>query len=309
MKTGLLVIKPGIHAVVQDQGRNGYQHLGVTPGGPADAMAANWANRLLGNAPGTALIEITAGGTEFECQTQSMISITGGDLNLTLNGKPQIPWRSFWVRQGDRLKFGYPRHGFRAYVSVQGGFQLPQTLGSCATVLRDGLGGLHGDGERLRKHDFLPCAHLTEEGIARQIPELYLPDYNAPLSLQLIPGYQQHQFSKASWQTLWDNEYELLPESDSMGARLSGPALSIPEGNLLSEGVCYGAVQVPGNGQPIVLLQQRQTLGGYPKLGAILPLSGYELAQRAPGTKVRFQPINITNAQQQMRRYLRFFGL
>lgn len=309
MKTGLLVIKPGIHAAVQDQGRVGYQHLGVTPGGPADALAAHWANRLLDNPPGTTLIEVTAGGCEFECQTQSMVAVTGGDLNLTVNGRPQIPWRSFWVRQGDRLKFGYPRHGFRAYVSVQGGFQLPQILGSCATVTRDQLGGVHGNGERLKKHDFLPCAHLPQEGIARQIPERYLPDYNAPLTLQLIPGYQQLQFSKESWQTLWDSEYEILPESDSMGARLAGNALEVPTANLLSEGVCYGAVQVPGDGQPIILLQQRQTLGGYPKLGAILPLSGYELAQRSPGSKVRFLPITITSAQQQMRRYLRFFGL
>ncbi|RTE87020.1 MULTISPECIES: biotin-dependent carboxyltransferase family protein [Gammaproteobacteria] len=309
MNTGMLVIKPGIHATTQDLGRNGYQHLGVTPGGAADGLSANWANRLLENDPTAAVLEITAGGLELEVQTQTMVAVTGGDLNLTLNGHPQIPWRSFWVRQGDRLKFGYPRHGFRAYLAVSGGFQVNTVLGSCATVLRDGMGGIHGDGERLQHHDFLPCIHLQKERVARQIPERYLPDFNEDLTVHVIPGYQQQLFAKESWQTFWDSEYEITPDSDSMGARLKGKAVKPPEMNLLSEAVCYGAIQVPGDGQPIILLQQRQTLGGYPKLGSILPLSGFELAQRAPGSVIRFRPIGLTEAQQQMRRYLRFFGL
>ncbi|HLV48105.1 MAG TPA: biotin-dependent carboxyltransferase family protein [Aliidiomarina sp.] len=307
--TGLLVIKPGIHATIQDQGRFGYQHLGVTPGGPGDAMSANWANRLLDNLPTCSVLEITAGGTELECQTQTMVAVTGGDLNLTVNGRPQVPWRSFWVKPGDTLKFGYPRYGFRAYLAVQGGFDVPHVLGSCATVTRNALGGLHGDGSRLKPQDFIPCKALKNEGVARQIPELYLPDLDSTLTLDVIPGYQQHDFSSASWQTFWDSEYELSAESDSMGARLNGVALDTPKGNLLSEAVCYGAIQVPGDGQPIILLQQRQTLGGYPKLGSVLPLSGYALAQRPPGSKIRFRPMGLATAQQQMRRYLRFFGL
>ncbi len=230
-------------------------------------------------------------------------------MNLTVNGRPQVPWRSFWVKQGDVLKFGYPRYGFRAYIAVQGGFQVPHVLGSCATVTRNGLGGLQGKGSRLKPQDFIPCKSILQEGVGRQIPERYLPDLDSELILYVIPGYQQHDFSKASWQTFWDNEYELSSESDSMGARLKGAAIETPQGNLLSEAVCYGAIQVPGDGQPIILLQQRQTLGGYPKLGSILPLSGYALAQRPPGSKITFRPMGLTTAQQQMRRYLRFFGL
>lgn len=309
MNTGMLVIKPGIHAAVQDLGRHGYQHLGVTPGGAADALSANWANRLLENDPNAPLIEITAGGLEVESQSQTMVAITGGDLNLTVNGRPQAPWRSFWVRQGDRLKFGYPRHGFRAYLAVSGGFQVKPTLGSCASVARDGLGGVKGNGARLQQHDFLPCIHLPKEEVSRQIPERYLPDFNEELVLQVIPGYQKDLFSKDAWQSFWDHEYELTADSDSMGARLHGEPIAVPELNLLSEAVSYGAIQVPGDGQPIILLQQRQTLGGYPKLGNILPLSGFDLAQRAPGAKVRFRPIGLMEAQQQMRRYLRFFAL
>src|SRR5690554_5283304 len=113
MKTGMRVIKPGIHATLQDQGRYGFQHLGVTPGGPADAVSANWANRLLDNQPECTVLEITAGGTELESHTHTMVAVTGGDLNLTVNGIPKAPWRSFLVQPGDVLKFAYPRYGFR----------------------------------------------------------------------------------------------------------------------------------------------------------------------------------------------------
>ncbi|MCC5856310.1 MAG: biotin-dependent carboxyltransferase [Idiomarina sp.] len=309
MNTGFLVVKAGIHATLQDTGRFGFQHLGVTTGGALDAASALWANRLLDNAPECAVIEITAGGTELEVQTQTMIAVTGGDLNLTVNGRPQAPWRSFWVRQGDRLKFGYPRYGFRAYVAVQSGFNVPSVLGSVSTVKRERLGGLHGEGSPLADGDFLPCKHLAKEGLARQIPEQYLPDCQGDLVLDLIPGYQQQSFSKQAWSQVWNQSFELSTDSDSMGARLKGDAIEVPAGQLWSEGIAYGAVQVPGDGQPIILLTQRQTLGGYPKLGTILPLSGYALAQRQPGTKLRFRPMTLTSAQQQMRRFLRFFGL
>lgn len=307
--TGFRVIKGGILSLVQDQGRYGYQHIGVTTGGPMDAMSANWANRLLDNSPDAPLLEITAGGLELESRTQTMVAVTGGDLNLTINGEPQAPWRSFWIKQGDRLKFGFPRYGFRAYLAVSGGFDIKPVLGSTATVMRDHLGGHRGDGSKLDDGDILECSHLQEEGISRQIPERYLPDFGSELVLQLIPGYQQEQFSKQAWSTFWKSEFTLSNDSNRQGARLEGPAIESPQNPMLSEGVCFGAVQVPHDGQPIIMLQDSQTLGGYPKLGALFPLDAFNLAQRAPGTKLRFRPVGLTTAQQQMRRYLRFFGL
>ncbi|RUO36281.1 biotin-dependent carboxyltransferase family protein [Aliidiomarina sanyensis] len=307
--TGFRVLKGGILTLIQDIGRLGYQHLGVSRGGPLDAQSAYWANRLLDNEPSAAVLEITAGGFEVEAQSQTMVAVTGGDLNLTINGEPQAPWRSFWVRQGDRLKFGTPRYGFRAYLAVSGGFQTEPVLGSRATVARDKLGGVNGHGEAVREGDYLPCKHLTSEGIARQIPQRYLPQISQQITLHLIPGYQQHEFSKGTWQQLWNQEFKLDHQSNRQGARLQGKALPVPAGEFLSEGVSYGAVQVPPNGQPIIMLDDRQSLGGYPKLGNILPLDGFKLAQCAPGAVIRFQPIHLAAAQQQMRRYLRFFGL
>ncbi|RUO21896.1 biotin-dependent carboxyltransferase family protein [Aliidiomarina haloalkalitolerans] len=307
--TGFRVIKGGILSLIQDSGRLGFQHLGVTRGGPLDANSAYWANRLLDNVPDAAVIEVTAGGLELESRTQTMVAITGGDLNLTVNGEPQIPWRSFWVRQGDRLKFGTPRYGFRAYLAVSGGFQTPEVLGSRSTVMRDHLGGVNGNGEPLQAGDELPCKHLIHETLSRQIPQSYLPQWTNEVVLHVIPGYQQHHFSKDAWQTLWQSEFTLSTDSNRQGARLHGPEIEAPSGSFLSEGVSYGAIQIPPDGQPIIMLEDRQTLGGYPKLGNILPLDGFELAQCAPGAKVRFQPISLAEAQQQMRRYLRFFGL
>ncbi|RUO31507.1 allophanate hydrolase [Aliidiomarina sedimenti] len=307
--TGFQVIRKGFFSLVQDAGRFGYEHLGVTNGGPMDAMAASWANRLLDNSADASLIEVTAGGLELEVRTQTMIAVTGGDLNLTVNGKPQAPWRSFWVSTGDRLRFGTPRLGFRAYLGVQGGFQVPEVLGSMATVKRDKLGGVCGRGEALQDGDFLASGILPEEGIARQIPERFMPDYSGPLTLHIIPGYQQHAFSKSTWQQLMQQPFELDTRSDRMGARLSGSPLQSPTLGMYSEPLSYAAVQVPADGQPIIMLNDRQTLGGYPKLGNILPLDCFALAQRQPGTRIRFAPIGLMTAQQQMRRYLRFFGL
>ncbi|TRW49540.1 biotin-dependent carboxyltransferase [Aliidiomarina halalkaliphila] len=307
--TGFRVLKGGILTLVQDTGRLGFQHLGVTRGGPLDARSAYWANRLLDNEPNAAVLEITAGGLEMEAQTQTMVAIAGGDLNLTINGEPQVPWRSFWVRQGDRLKFGTPRYGFRAYLAVSGGFLTEPVLGSRATVVRDRLGGVHGNGRPVQEDDYLPCKHLSEEGISRQIPQNYLPQLGKQITLHLLPGYQQQAFSKAAWKQVFQQEFTLSNDSNRMGARLTGEPIPVPDQEFLSEGVSYGAVQVPASGQPIIMLDDRQTLGGYPKLGNILPLDGFQLAQCAPGAKIRFKPIHLAEAQQQMRRYLRFFGL
>lgn len=308
--SGFKVIKPGFFSSFQDAGRFGYEHLGVTCGGPMDAMAANWANRLLDNPAGSTVVEITAGGLELEVQTQTMIAVTGGDLNLTLNDEPKVPWRSLWVEPGDCLRFASARLGFRGYMAVKGGFKAQPILGSTATVRRDKLGGVHGNGEPLQEGDWLAADRLSAEDVPRQIPQRFMPDYSGPLTLHLVPGYQQRQFSKASWQQLIQQPFKLDKRSDRMGARLTGDALKAPTLKThWSEATSYGAVQVPPDGQPIIMLNDRQTLGGYPVLGNILPLDLFNLAQRQPGTEVRIKLLELATAQQQMRRYLRFFSL
>lgn len=303
---GFRVVRPGVLSLVQDLGRFGYQHLGLTNGGAADEHAFLWANRLLGNAPNSAAVEVCFGGLQLQAEVSTRIALTGADLQARLNGEPLVPWQTHRVRAGDRLHLGHPKTGVRAYLAVTGGFQVEPVLGSVATVVREQLGGLDGQGSALKVDDFLPCAGADEEPPMR-VPWRYIPDYPAPLMLRVIEGQQCALFSESDWKTLYSSAYGLSNQSDRMGVRLSGPPLQPRAGGIISEGISFGAVQVPPDGQPIVLLKDRQTIGGYPKLGTLFALDAFALAQRQPHTPVRFAPMALTDAEQRMQAFYRFF--
>ncbi|MEO1751197.1 biotin-dependent carboxyltransferase family protein [Thiofaba sp. EF100] len=296
----LRVLKPGILALPQDGGRRGLMHTGLTQGGPLDLHAWAWANRLLDNPWGAGTIEIHYGGLELQAEADVWLALTGADLEARIDSTPLAPWQSFLLRRGQHLRFGRARHGLRAYLAVAGGFAVHGP-----TVPREGLGGLHGDGRPLAAGDRLPClAGLVRP--RRSVPPRLQPDYHAPLSLRLIPGSQFASFPSATRARLFDQTWHLSPRSDRMGARLEGAPLDAPQG-LISEGMALGAVQVPPDGQPIILLNDRQTLGGYPKLGAIHPLDLAALAQRLPGTALHLRALTLREAQAEMRTFLSFF--
>lgn len=304
--TGFEVIKPGVLTLIQDLGRRGYQHLGVTTGGVLDERSARWANRLLDNAPQAPLLEICLGRLVLLSRAETQVALTGADLGLELNGHPCPPWRSFRVRPGDRLEFGYAREGLRAYLAVAGGFQLTPAFGSCSTVVREGIGGL--DGAPLAAGDMLPCASgLAGLPLVRLVPPCYRGETGG-LPLRVLPGYQFDAFSDRARRRFFGESYRVGNDSDRMGVRLEGPALHYDGGTILSQGIALGAIQVPPDGQPIVLLNDRQTIGGYPILGALLPLDLFRLAQARPGTPVRFAPIDIDEATALMREFYDFFG-
>jgi len=302
---GFRVIRPGVLSLLQDLGRFGYGHLGLTSGGAADEHAFLWANRLLGNAPNSAAVEVCFGGLQLQAQVSTRIALTGADLQVRLNDEPLTPWQTFRVRPGDRLRLGYPKTGVRAYLAVKGGFQVEPVLGSVATVMREHLGGLDGQGCVLKTGDLLPCAGAGEEPSLR-VPWRFIPDYQAPLELRVIEGQQSALFSESDWKTLYSSVYRISSQSDRMGVRLSGEPLRPNVGGIISEGIGFGAVQVPPDGQPIVLLKDRQTIGGYPKLGTLFPLDAFALAQRQPHTPVRFAPMALTDAEQKMQEFYRF---
>lgn len=296
----LRVIKPGILALPQDGGRRGVMHTGLTQGGPLDLHAWAWANRLLDNPWGAGTLEIHYGGLELEAEDDLWLALTGADLGARIDDTPLTPWQSFLLRRGQRLRFGTPQHGVRAYLAVAGGFVMDGP-----TVPREGLGGLHGDGRPLAIGDRLPCIPgLTRR--PRTVPSRFRPDDSAFLPLRLIPGAQFGTFGTEARARLFGKPWRLSPRSDRMGARLEGEPIAAPRG-LISEGIALGAVQVPPDGQPIILLNDRQTLGGYPKLGAIHPLDLAALAQRLPGTELRLRPCTLQEAQAEMRDWLRFF--
>ncbi len=283
------LIAAGVLSLLQDNGRFGQGALGLTTGGAMDAPSAYWANRLLGNNSNASLIECSVGGLQLLAQTDSYVAVTGAELPLTINGKPAELWTVHKIQQGDLIELGMVSKGLRAYLAVAGGFNVTPQFGSASTVLREGIGGLNG--HKLQTGDLLsvPTVPLLPR---LSLPQQYRPQFNRTLTLRLVEGYQAHSFTSTERQRFYLHSYKVTPQADRMGYKLSGAAISCQQTQLLSEGICYGAVQIPPDGQPIVLLNDRQTLGGYPKIGAVLSLDCALLAQATAGTEIYFTPIS-----------------
>lgn len=283
------MIQPGVLSLIQDAGRFGRHNIGLTTGGPADPLAFRWANRLLGNEAGSAAIEITAGGLELEAETATRVVVTGAEVEFSINGQQRENWTCHRVQPGDTLGIGFATRGMRTYLAVAGGIDLPPMFGSVATVVREGIGGL--DGGPLASGDLLPC-RADSLKLLQRLPESARPRYSGAVELRLVPGYQQAYFDSHQQWRLTHYDYEVSERCDRMGYRLVGAEITCALGGILSEGICYGAVQVPADGQPIVLLNDRQTIGGYPKIGSVLSLDAARLAQLGQGGKVRFSMIS-----------------
>lgn len=302
------VIKPGMLALLQDSGRFGFQHLGITTGGPMDEHAFCWANRLLGNTPDAAQLEITFGQLALKANAPTTVAITGADLAATLNDKAIQPWLTYAIKPGDVIEFGAPKSGLRAYLAVSGGFHCEPKLGSCATVKREQLGGLSGIGEALKKGDTLPFTS-NKDVIESRAPRWTIPDYDAPLELGVMPAYQNASFSHDEQMTFYTSRYEVSQNIDRMGYRLSGTPIKSQLNGIISEGIAFGAIQIPNDGQPIVLMKDRQTIGGYPKIGCLSSLGAGQLSQRQPGQVVTFAPMDIADAEVERRLFNRvIFG-
>ncbi len=294
MKGGFRVNRPGVLTLLQDAGRFGHNRFGLTTGGPADPLAFNWANRLCGNDRGITALEVTIGGLELECQADTIFALCGADMPLTINGQPKESWRSQRVKSGDRVALGYARRGMRAYLAVADGFNIPATFGSTATVVREGVGGLSGN--PLQAGDHLPCA-ATSSRQCLSLARGYRPVYGGRVILRVVSGYQSELITNDQQQHFFASEYRLLSQSDRMACRLAGPPIDIDIPDLLSEGVCLGAIQIPPDGLPIILMHDRQTIGGYPKLGSVMSLDMSQLAQLKPGGLVSFKSVTMAEAR------------
>ena len=297
--SGLLVKKPGPLTLLQDAGRFGRQRLGLSNGGPLDQTAFAWANRLVHNPVNATALEISLGGLELLAQLDTLLSLTGGDAPLHINERAVESWRSHRIRAGDTIRVGFARQFCRAYLAVAGGFAIAPQFGSSATVPREGIGGL--DGGALRADTLLPCAADNTAQCLMLAPDTR-PVYSTHISLRVIPGYQQALFPAPQQQQFFSAEYLVTNRSDRMGYCLQGAAIRCAVAGILSEGNCLGAIQIPADGQPIVLLTDRQTIGGYPKIGAALALDCARLAQLVAGASVRFTPLSPAQANTALRR-------
>lgn len=313
MKPLLEIEQPGLLASLQDFGRYGYLGQGITTGGPVDEHAFLWANRLLGNHYNAPQIEITLGGFKARLKQPAQMVITGARVEVLVNGKGQPNWQAFTGYAGDLLQINPPQHGLRAYLAVAGGFDAPRTMGSVATVRRDGLGGLRGDGAPLSAGDVLSgsARSVSEDALPRRPKSRFISEPGAPsLQLDVIAVAQAEQFSAAAREAFSTQQFEMTTAQDRMGARLKAATPVRWEGpQLISEPLPVGAIQIPPDGQPIIMLNDRQTLGGYPKIGQLSWRSRALLAQATAGTKLQFSWIDLVEAQRQQRSAYCFFNV
>ncbi|MFC0189714.1 biotin-dependent carboxyltransferase family protein [Fictibacillus aquaticus] len=295
----ILVKKGGMLTSVQDLGRQGFQRYGVIVSGVMDSFSAKMANILLNNDEKEAVLEMTVLGPQLTFQTSAVVCITGGDLHPVLEGKPLEMWKPVYVPEGSELSFKGLRKGCRAYLAVKGGFKIKEQMNSRSTYLRAGFGGYKG--RKLENGDVLEFRDQTAEDIGAanwgMMPLSHqLPDKHA--LIRYIKGPQYSWFTDNSQAVFQEEEYTVLPNSDRMGYRLSGEMLiKKEEKELITEPAAMGTIQVPPDGQPIILMADRQTTGGYPKIGQVITADLPLVAQLPPHTKIKFEEITIREAQ------------
>ncbi len=291
----MLVKQPGLLSLLQDSGRFGAHQIGLTNGGPLDQQAYAWANRLLGNQPNACAIEVSFGGLQLQTQVDTYIAVTGAPMALTIDGIEHDLWTAHKVTAGAHINLGFCQQGARAYLAVAGGFQTPIEFGSRSTVVRENIGGLQ-QGAKLTDNDRLACTE-TRTMASFTLPAAQRPTYTDHTELRVVLGYQHDLFSPTKQALFFSSTYTLTDRADRMGMRLSGPDVSCDTTSMLSEGICYGAIQIPADGQPIVLLNDRQTIGGYPKIGSVISQDTARLAQLRPGDTVTFKAVDLHQAQ------------
>jgi len=277
----LIVEQPGPLALLQDLGRPGQAHLGVSPSGAADRSAHRLANRLVGNPEDAVTIEATLGGLVLRADATVFVAVTGAPTQLQLSGRPTASHCTLALRPGDRLEVEAPPRGLRSYLAVRGGIQAPATLGSCSRDVLAGLGP-----EPLRAGDTLQVGRADAP-----LPDTDLVAASAPAStLRLLPGPRRDWFDDGAWAALLDTEWSVASELDRVAVRLQGPRLERREqGELPSEGLVRGAVQVPASGQPLVFLADHPVTGGYPVIAVVTERSCDDAAQLRPGDRMRFR--------------------
>lgn len=289
------VVQPGFLTTVQDRGRHGYQQYGVPVSGAMDCYALIVANLLLGNGEGAACLEITLLGPRLLVLADTVVAVTGADLSPALNGSPLPMWQAVEVHTGDTISFGHPVRGCRCYLAVAGGIAVPEVMGSRSTYIRSRLGGL--EGRALRTGDGLPVGPVPARTALLRLPPRYIPEYQADNELRVVLGPQQDHFTEQGIRTFLESEYLVSVQADRMGFRLEGPPVEHRSGaDIVSDGIPPGAVQVPGDGLPIILLADRQTTGGYAKIATVCTVDLPGLAQVEMGQRVSFSEVTQQEA-------------
>lgn len=287
---------PGLLTTVQDLGRYGYQSFGMPVSGAMDHLSLTIANLLLGNPPDAAGLEATLTGPDIEFSSSGAIAVCGADMGAAINGAPISMNTAIRVKPGDRLNFTGLKTGCRVYIAFAGGIDVPKVMNSRSTYLRAKLGGF--EGRALKPGDRLELGPVCGKVRKAPLPSGLIPEYNARQTIRILAGPEMERFSPDGIRTFLDSEYEISGQSDRMGYRLSGPVIPHPDkgADIISAGVSMGTIQMPGNGQPILLMADRQTTGGYARIANVATIDLTRVAQLKPGDRVRFQKITIESA-------------
>jgi biotin-dependent carboxylase-like uncharacterized protein len=295
---GIKVLNPGVLTTVQDLGRIGYQQFGVSVSGVMDPRAASIANIMVDNDENEAVLECTMLGPQLQFDETNIIAITGGNLSPTIDGQPVESYRALKVEAGQTLRFGAPKAGCRAYIAFAGGLDIPVVMGSRSTNMKAKIGGMKG--RKLEKEDVIgfrdPKSTIKNLDTRRMAPE-FVP--RKEYTVRVILGPQDDMFTDAGIKTFLSEVYSVTQEFDRMGCRLDGPIIEHKNGgDIISDGIAFGAIQVPSAGKPIIMLADRQTTGGYTKIANVISADFRILAQLKAGDKIRFEKISIAAAEE-----------
>lgn len=294
---GIRVLKGGMLTTVQDLGRTGYQSQGFGVSGAMDVRAFKIANLLLDNPENEAVLEFSLIGPTLQFASETIIAITGGDFQPTINGKPAPMYTAIYMNRGDILEFHSARTGSRGYVAFSSYLDIPVVMGSRSTNIRSSIGGFKG--RKLQAGDY-----LLFRAKRRYLPfflsrKLDLDEYDQEeTTVRVVMGPQDDHFTKEGIQKFLSEEYIVTSDFDRMGCRLEGPFIAYKNtSDIISDGIAFGSVQVPSHGKPIILLSDRQTTGGYAKIATVASVDIPKVVQRKTDHKIRFQAITVQEAQ------------
>jgi len=301
------VLKPGLFTTVQDLGRYGYLQYGVPISGAMDTFSLVAANLLVANNPIDACLEITLIGPELQALTKTQISITGGVVSPKVNGQSAPMWQTLEVQEGDVVSFGKMESGCRAYLSIRGGINTPRVLGSRSTYVRGGFGGVNG--RQLKTGDIIEGFDVPSLKVGYSMPEELVPKFTDQFKVNVILGPQADMFTEEGIETFLSNQYKITLEADRMGYRLEGPVIEHKgKADIVSDALLPGAVQVPGNRKPIMIMRDAQTTGGYPKIATVITPDLSLLGQAKPNDVIEFSKITTYQAHEKLREYYKLLN-
>lgn len=300
------VISPGLLSTIQDGGRFGYMSTGFASGGAMDLRAMRIANILVGNNPEDGVIEMTMMGITAEFTCESVIVLTGADMQPMLNDEPVPMYQSIQIYAGDRLTLSMAKSGMRCYLAVGGGFDIAPVMGSMSTNLKVKLGGWQG--RKLQAGDRIPLrrsANLAQQGTCKCVPE---NDHPQVTTVRVMFGPQKEYFTQDGIDTFLSAMYKVSGQSDRMGVRLEGSPIENKNGvDIISDGIAYGSVQIPASGMPIIMMADRQTTGGYAKIATVITADLHKIAQARPGSYIRFEAVGEKQAISALKKERAFF--